>query len=325
MTARVAAARAAAPRAARGRVATGFAPASVGNVGVGFDILGHSIAGPGDRVTVERLDAPLVRIDAIDGTVPDLPRDPARNTAGRAVEALRAAHAPHLGFALAIHKGIPLGSGLGGSAASAVAALVAANALLDAPLPLAALYPYALAGESVASGSAHGDNVGPQLLGGLVLATRDRLVPVPVPQDLYCAVVHPALVVETRRAREALREPYAIGGFVEQSANLALVLAGCFRDDFALIRAGLADVLVEPRRAPLIPGFEAVKRAALDHDALGATISGAGPSVFGWFVGRAAAGRAGAAMRAAFAAAGLDSTVYASPVAGPGARVEPTP
>ena len=155
--------------------ARAFAPGSVGNVGVGFDVLGHSIAGIGDIATVRRIDAPTVRITAIRGTVTDLPLEAERNTAGGALIALREALALPFGFELELDKGIPLGSGLGGSAASCVAALVAANALLDAPLSPHDLYPHALAGEAVASGGRHGDNVGPMLLGGLVLATADRL------------------------------------------------------------------------------------------------------------------------------------------------------
>lgn len=306
---------------ARPAAATAFAPASIGNVAVGFDVLGQSVAGPGDRVTVRRVAEPTVRVAAIRGVVTELPRGSDQNTAGVALRAMRAAlHLP-FGFELEIDKGIALGSGLGGSAASAVAALVAANALLDAPLSRQALYPFALEGEAVASGGAHGDNVGPQLLGGLVIATHDRLVPVPVPAGLWSVVVHPHFVLETRRAREALRAPYAIGDFVPQSEHLALVLAGCFSGDLALIRAGLKDVLVEPRRAALIPGFAQVKEAALQAGALGASISGAGPSVFGWFEQRDAAARAGEAMRAAFRAAGLESDVIVSPVAGPRAEV----
>lgn len=298
-----------------------FAPASIGNVAVGFDILGQTFAGPGDRATVRRIDDARVRIDAIRGSVTGLPLDAERNTAGRALIALRDALALPHGFALELDKGIPLGSGMGGSAASCVAALVAANALLDAPLAREALYPFAVDGEAVASGSRHGDNVGPMLLGGLVLATADRLVRVPVPEAWHCVVVHPDAVLETRRAREALKGDYGLAGFVAQSANLALVLAGCFRGDAALVRAGLADVLVEPRRAPLIGGFAAVKQAALDHDALGASISGAGPSVFAWFEDRARAEHAAPAMRAAFAAAGFASRAFVSPVNGPAAAV----
>jgi homoserine kinase len=296
------------------RIARAFAPASVGNVGVGFDILGHSMAGAGDRADVRVIDEPVVRIAAIDGAVTDLPREPRLNTAGMALLALcEALSWPH-GFELILHKGIPLGSGMGGSAASCVAALVAANALLEKPLPQEALYRFALDGEAVASGSRHGDNLGSMLLGGLVLATHDRLLRIPVPRDWHCALVHPHCVLETRKARAALAGDYALDTFVAQSANLALVLAGCFRGDAALVREGLADVLVEPRRASLVPGFARVKRAALDHRALGASISGAGPSVFGWYENRADAEAAAAAMQGAFAAEGMQSDAFVAPI-----------
>ncbi|HEX7342411.1 MAG TPA: homoserine kinase, partial [Rhodanobacteraceae bacterium] len=221
-------------------------------------------------------------------------------------------------------KGIPLGSGMGGSAASCVAALLAANALLDTPLAPAALYPFALDGEAVASGGRHGDNIGSMLLGGLVMATPDRLERIPVPAAWHVALVHPHMVLETRRSRGALAGHYALAEFVAQSTNLAMVLTGCFKGDAELVRAGLSDVLVEPRRAPLIPGFAAVKQAALDHGALGASISGGGPSVFGWFETRAEAERAVIDMAAAFAAAGLDADPYVAPVNGPAAHVTST-
>ena len=301
--------------------ATGFAPASVGNIGVGFDILGHTIAGPGDRVSVRRIAEPVVRVAAIRGCATDLPTIAERNTAGAALIALRDRLALPFGFEIEIDKGIPYGSGMGGSAASAVAALIAANALLERPLSRDALYPFALDGEAVASGSHHGDNVGAMLLGGLVLATADRLTSIPVPAELRCVLVHPHAVLETRAARAALDGNYALSSFVEQSANLALVLAGCFKGDFELIRAGLSDVLIEPRRALLISGFDAVKQAALDAGALGASISGAGPSLFAWCVGDARAQGVGARMRAAFATAGLESDIWISAVAGPAAEV----
>jgi homoserine kinase len=303
------------------RTAIAFAPACVGNVAVGFDILGHSMAGAGDHAQVTRIDEPVVRIAAIGGCVVDLPTEPARNTAGMALLALREALGLRHGFELVLHKGIALGSGMAGSAASCVAALVAANALLDAPLPREALYPFALDGEAVASGGRHGDNVGPILLGGLVLATHDRLVRLAVPAAWHCALVHPHTVLETRTARAALAGAYALGEFVAQSGNLALVLAGCFRGDAALVRAGLKDVLVEPRRAPLVPNFARVQQAALDHRALGASISGAGPSVFGWYENAADAHAAAAAMRVAFAEAGLDSDSFVAPIDGPAARL----
>lgn len=301
--------------------ARAFAPASVGNVGVGFDLLGHVIEGVGDTVTARCSDRPGVRIERISGVITELPLEAERNTAGRAVQALIEAIEPGYGVDLDIDKGIPLGSGLGGSAASATAALVAANALLPQPLERAELYPFALAGEAVASGSVHGDNVGPQLLGGLVLASADHLLSIPVPDGLVAAVVHPDHVVETRAARESLAEPYPIQTIVAQSACLAQFLCGCYQNDLELIGRGLKDLLVEPRRAGLIPGFAAVKQAALDHGALGSSISGAGPSVFGWFSDRRQAEQAARAMQQAFADVGLGTRAWVSPVATAGARL----
>ncbi len=311
-----------------------FAPASVGNIGVGFDILGHSIVGPRDVAIVRRIDEPVVRIRAIRAAVDDghgdphaharladvaasLPLDSESNTAGRALLSLRAHLDCRFGFELDLEKGIALGSGLGGSAASCVAALVAANALLDAPLPREALYPFALDGESVASGSRHGDNVAPMLLGGVVLATATRTIMLSAPEWLHAVVVHPRQVLETRRSREVLAAPFPLPQVVAQGAHLALLLTGLQRGDATLIGEGLRDVLVEPRRAPLIPGFAAVKAAALDLGALGSSISGGGPSVFAWFASKQAAESATSGMRTAFADAGFDSHAYVSPVAGP--------
>lgn len=301
-----------------------FAPATVANCAVGFDLLGHSLAGHGDTVTVTTTRTGTVRITAIRGAEVPLPADAQQNTAGRSLLALLPHAAAGTGFDVTIDKGIALGSGMGGSAASAVAAVVAANALLPHPVDLATLYAAAREGERAASGSAHGDNVGPALLGGLVIATsRGEPVRVPVPEWLHIGLVRPHFVLETRIARAALAGPFALPEFVAQSEGLALVLAGCFRGDAALLRAGLRDVLVEPRRAHLIPGFPRVKQAALDHGALGASIAGAGPSTFGWFVSAAEAQRATMAMQAAFAEVGLAATTLVSPVNGPAAAVLP--
>ena len=300
--------------------ATAAAPASVGNVGVGFDILGHSIVGPVDRVTVQRIDAHEVRIAGIEGVVSGLPLEAERNTAGQGLLALRDRLGLTHGFEVTIDKGIPLGSGMGGSAASCVAALVAANALLEHPAPIDVLYRCAMIGESAASGAEHGDNVGPMLLGGLALATHDRLVPIPVPEGLTCVLVHPHQVLETKTARSVLQRPFELSQHVEQSANLALVLAGCYRNDLESIRAGLRDVLVEPLRAPLVRGFAPVKAAALEQGALGASISGGGPSIFAW-CSRDRADRIALSMEQAFRAAGIECDAWISPVAAPAARV----
>ncbi|AXI83746.1 homoserine kinase [Xylella taiwanensis] len=301
--------------------ARAFAPASVANVAVGFDLLGYAMDRVGDTVAVRRIDTPEVRIVAIRGIPQSLPLDVERNTAGAALLSMHRDLSLTFGFELEIEKGIPLSSGMGGSAASCVAALMAANALLDEPLPREQLYRYALDGEAVASGSRHGDNLGPMFLGGLVLCTLERLVPVTVPAAWHSLLVHPDALLETRRAREVLKAPYLLADVVTQSANLALVLAGCHAGDAGLVRAGLRDVLIEPRRAPLIAGFAAAQQAALEAGAMGASISGAGPSVFAWFETRRVAEAAAPAVCAGFAGAGLASQAWVTPLASPGARL----
>ncbi|MCK7593427.1 homoserine kinase [Pseudomarimonas salicorniae] len=302
--------------------ARAFSPASVGNIGIGFDLLGHALSGAGDSVEVRVVDAPGVRIESIEGSDRPLPKAAEENTAGAALLSMLAALGSEQGLTLRIEKGIPFGSGMGGSAASAVAAVVAANALLAEPLQVEALYHHALEGESVASGSRHGDNVAPMLLGGVAMAVGERApLKLDVPPLLYCAHVHPHCAIETRHARAALAGHYELGEFIAQSGHLALVLTGLARADRALIAAGLDDVLIEPRRARLIPGFAEVKQAALDAGALGASISGAGPSVFAWCWGENDARRAADAMRSAFAGAGLESDLLVGPVDAPGARV----
>lgn len=301
--------------------ARAFAPASVGNAIAGFDLLGHSIHGPRDTVTVRRIDRPEVRIDAIRGCTVNLPTEPQLNTAGAALMALRRALDLDFGFAAELDKGIPFGSGMGGSAASCVAALVAANELLDHPLTRHQLYPLALAGEAASSDTLHGDNLGPMLLGGLCLSLMDRLVQLPVPDGLTAVLVHPEYEIETRHARNVLNRGFTLPDVVCQSGHLALLMAGLYQGDFELVGAGLDDVLVTPHRACLVPGFDDVRSAALGHNALGAGISGAGPSMVAWFQNPEQAALAAAPMQQAFAGVGLDSRAFVSPVAGPAAEV----
>ena len=266
-------------------VASAFAPASVGNVAIGFDILGFSVGAIGDRATVRRTDQPGVRIAAIRGVVADLPLEAAKNTAGRALEAMREGLALPFGLELELDKGIPLSSGLGGSAASAVAAVVAANALLPQPCSLLQLLKFALQGEKVASGSLHGDNIAPSLFGGLVLTVgidQPRVKQIPVPTSIRAVVVHPHMFLSTREARAILRSSVPMKDFVWQTANLAGFISGCYTNDIDMLRDSFEDVVIEPQRAALIPGFSAVRRAAMSAGALGCSISGAGPTVFAW-------------------------------------------
>jgi homoserine kinase len=286
---------------------TAFAPASVGNVAIGFDILGFAIEGLGDRVTVTRRAAAGVEISAIRGVAGELPREPRDNTAGRALLAMQEAVAPGFGFTLEIDKGIPLGSGLGGSAASAVAAVVAANALLPKPCPPLQLLKFALAGEAQDGADRHVDNVAAALFGGLVLTVgidSPRVKQIPVPQGIRAVIVHPHMFIATSAARAMLKGTVELRDFVWQTANLAGFISGCYTNDLDMIRASFEDVVIEPQRQALIPGFQQVRRAALQAGALGCSISGAGPAMFAW-AGEEAAAAVLAGMRAQFAAQGL--------------------
>jgi homoserine kinase len=265
--------------------ATAFAPASVGNVAIGFDILGFAVDALGDKVTVSRREQPGVRITAVRGVAGALPLEPGANTAGRALLAMSQALAPGFGFEMQIDKGIPLGSGLGGSAASAVGAVVAANALLPTPCTRMELLKFAMQGEAVASGSLHVDNIAPSLFGGLVLTVgidEPRIKQIPVPRGVRAVIVHPHLYLSTRQARAILSRTVALSDFVWQTAHLAGFISGCYTCDLDLIRTCLEDVVIEPQRQALIPGFREVRGAALEAGALGCSISGAGPSMFAW-------------------------------------------
>lgn len=303
--------------------ATAVAPASVGNVAVGFDVLGHSFQAIGDRVRASRVAAPGVRIRSVTGAVAELPREPERNTAGMAVLAMIQDLKLDFGIDLEIEKGIPLGSGLGGSAASAVAGVVAANALLSEPLGKLELLKFAMRGEAVASGTAHVDNIAPSLYGGLVLTVgidNPNVKQIPVPPSVRCVLVHPHMMLSTREARQILNRSIDLSDVIWQSANLAGFLTGCFTGDLELIRESLEDVIIEPQRKALIPGFEEVKEGALANGALGCSISGAGPTVFAWCEAPQAE-RVRDAMVAGFAARRLASDAWISTLDPAGARV----
>lgn len=299
------------------RSTTAFAPATVANVAVGFDILGFAIESVGDVVTVTLTDrgtdrAP-VRIREIvnDTGIPeplDIPLDPATNAATVGLIKLHDELRLNFGFEVTIRKGIALGSGMGGSAASAVGALVAANSLLDNPLPTEALLEYALLGEQAASGTAHPDNIAPCFFGGmtLVLSLHSfRYVSLPVPASIVTVLVHPRLRVDTHNARSILNPSVPLADHVRQSANLGGFIAGCFGNDVEMIGHSFSDLIIEPQRAHLIPGFADVKAAAMESGALGASISGSGPSVFAWVKSDQAAAQVRDAMVQAFRSHGL--------------------
>lgn len=276
--------------------ATAFAPATVANVAVGFDVLGFSFSELGDLVTVTRDDnpeAPVV-IEAITPSALDpdveLPLDAERNTAGRALLSMREALGISYGYRVRIAKGIPLGSGMGGSAASAVGAVVAANALCNAALPNRQLLQFALDGEAVASGVAHGDNAAPGLYGGLCvfLAKEGDVLPLPIPSNIYCVLVRPRLRQDTAAQRAMLRDTVPLELSVEQSACLAAFVHACHRDDLSILARSMQDLIIGPQRIGLIPGGAEACQAARVAGALAASIAGSGPSLFAWVEGEEA-------------------------------------
>jgi homoserine kinase len=308
---------------------TAFAPASIGNVGVGFDILGLAIAGAGDRVAARRTDGNGVTIREVrglDGEIhPYLSTDAEHNTASIAAKALLESVGDSSGVELIVHKGVPLQSGMGSSAASAVAAVVAVNALLDNPLPQLRLLMSALEGERYASGGAlHADNVAPSLLGGLVYCPKS-LFPdaycLPTPDGISSVLVHPEMQVNTADQRKILARNYSLELWREQQSYLAGFIAGCEQNDPELIRRCLKDVIIEPQRKVAVPCFDAVQEAAMKANALGCSLSGSGPSIFALCVDADAA-NAAIVMEQACRAAGYECQSWVSPMNTDGAYLE---
>ncbi len=310
---------------------TVFAPATVANVAVGFDLLGFAQSMVGDEVTLTRIERPEVEITTIGqqshlqpNETSGLPLDPAKNTAAVGLIQLIKDLKLRFGFSVSIKKGIPLSSGMGGSAASAVAAVVAANEFLNVKLTKSELVSYALLGEAVASGSAHADNISPCLYGGLTLTKSIDpvdVISIPVPDTILCVLIHPNLQVNTKAARQILRTEISLKDHVKQSAHLAGFMAGCFTNDLSLIQRSLVDWIIEPQRASLIPSFALVKEQALKGGALGCSLSGSGPSLFAWTASMESANKIKAAMLQQFNSAGIEAQGWISPISTQGARV----
>lgn len=305
-----------------------FAPASIGNVAVGFDMLGLALEGAGDRVLARRTDGDRVviaEVRGLDGEIhPYLSTDAESNTASIAAQALWDAHGDGGGLELKVHKGVPLQSGMGSSAASAVAAAVAANALIESPLAVRELLPFALEGEKYASGGIHADNVAPSLLGGLVLCPEVLLpdvVSLPVPQGVSAALIHPDLQVNTAHARRGLAKGYSMKQWLEQQGLLAGFIAACSASDIDLIARTLRDVIIEPQRKENVPCFDAVKEAAMRHGALGCSLSGSGPSIFA-LCRDGDARNVASVMEQACRKQGIGCQSWVSPMTAPGARIE---
>ena len=294
-----------------------FAPATVANVACGFDIFGFAVHNPGDEIFLEKKESSGISIIHIEGDGGRLSRVAEKNTAGIAILAYLKHIGSEQGFELSLKKKMPLGSGLGSSAASAVAGVFAVNELMGKPLATKDLLPFAIEGERFASGSAHADNVAPSLFGGFTIIRSYSpldVIKLPTPTDLVATIVHPHVEVNTKDARNILRKDISLKKTITQMGNVAGLVSGLLMSDYDLIGRSLIDVIIEPVRSILIPGFEATKLAVLQNGALGCSISGSGPSIFALSRGIETAQKVGRAMQASFAAININSDVYVSEI-----------
>ena len=295
-----------------------FAPASVANVACGFDTLGFALEKPGDEIIVRFCDTPGLRITKITGAKRKLPFELEKNTAGfAALKLLEHLGEEKRGIEMEIHKKMPFGSGLGSSAASAAAAAMASNELLRRPLTKRELLPFAVLGEQIADGSYHADNVAPSLLGGMIFIRDNPSLDVhrlPFIRGLHAAVLYSHIEILTREAREVLSDTVSFKKSLQQNGNLGGLIIGFYNGDLDLISRSLHDHIIEAQRAPLIPYFYEVKEAATQAGALGASISGAGPSIFALCANSLVAEAAGVAMQAVMTSHGIKSDLFVSPI-----------
>jgi homoserine kinase len=301
-----------------------FAPATVANVSCGFDVLGFAVDTPGDEVWMTLKDEPGVVIKKITGDQGRLPLEANKNTSGVAVLAFLQAVGSNQGVEIELHKKLPLGSGMGSSAASSVAALVAINHLMNEPFTREQLLPFAMEAERVACGSAHADNVAPSLLGGFVLIRGYEpldVASIPVPDKLYATLVHPHLELKTEDSRRVLKPSILLKDAIVQWGNIAGLVVGLMKPDYELIGRSLKDVVAEPIRSVLIPGFHLLKAEAIKAGALGCGISGSGPTLFALSTDKSIAQKVGEAIQNEFQKMSLKSEVYVSKVNEAGAKI----
>lgn len=303
-----------------------FAPATVANMICGYDILGFAVNEPGDEVFMKRVPTPGVRITEITGDEGRLSYDTDKNTVSACVLSLleKLGIDKEFGVEIALHKQMPIGSGLGSSAASTVAGLFAINTLLGNPLTKQELLPFCVEGERLACGTGHVDNVAPALFGGITLirsADTFDVIKLPVPKDLHVSVVFPKVDVPTRDARQLIKEKVYLKDAVTQWGNIAGLIAGLYESDYSLLARSMNDVLIEPTRAILIPEFYEMKELALSLGALSFGISGSGPAVVAVTNDAAIAKVIAAAIAAHLAAAEIESFQYVSAVNNEGPKV----
>jgi homoserine kinase len=299
-----------------------FCPATVSNLSCGFDVLGLCLDNVGDEMIIRKSEKPGIRISRITGA--DLSQDPEKNVAGIAALAMLSEWETDFGFDIEIHKKIKAGSGIGSSAASAAGAVFGINQLLGRPFDNRYLIKFAMQGEKFAGGSAHADNVAPALLGGIALIRSYNpldVISIAIPAELYVSVVHPQIELKTSDSRAVLKKEIPLKAAVAQWGNVGGLIAGFYTADYDLIGRSLQDEVAEPYRRALIPGFSDAKLAAMQSGALGAGISGSGPSMFALSKGRETAEKVTAAMSEVYAALELPYEAHVSGINKEGIKI----
>lgn len=299
-----------------------FAPATVANVSCGFDSLGFAVDAVGDEITFTKTAEKGVKITTITGT--DLTYDIDKNAASAVVKKILNAANADFGIALTLHKGFSPGSGLGSSAASAAGAAFGTNKLLGNRYSELELTKFAMFGEEVACGSQIADNVAAAIYGGFILVRSYNpldIVKLPVPSELRVVAIHPQITIKTKDARAVLPKKIALKDAVTQWANVAGLISGLYTDNYNLISNSLVDIIVEPARKPLIPFFDEVKNSALKAGALGAGISGSGPTIFALCKGDKVAKKVFNSIEESYKNTGIDFELFISKVNQEGIKI----
>ena len=302
-----------------------YAPATVANVGCGFDIFGFAINEPGDEVYLKITDTPGVVIKEISGDNGMLPKEAIKNTAGKSLLSMLDSINADFGIEMSLHKKMPIGSGLGSSAASSVVSVFAMNEMLNKPLSREELLPFVIEGEKIASGeNVHLDNISACLYGGFILVRSQNpidIISIPTPPSLYCTVIHPQIEIKTAETRKMLKTHTPLEKAIHQWANVAGVVTALFKEDYNLLKRSLKDEIIEPDRAVLIPHFYEMRDAALDNGSVGFSISGSGPSVFAFSAGQEDAQKVAEAIGGVLKDKGIAYDAFVSPVNKQGPRV----
>ncbi len=299
-----------------------FGPATVSNVGPGFDLMGFALEAPGDEMLIRR--NRTGKLVLVDESGCNLPLNPDQNVAAVAASSLLDELGISEGFDLVFTRKINPGSGVGSSAASCVAAVVGINELLGNPFETEALIPYAMEGEKIASGATHADNIAPALLGGITLIRGYDPIDIkhiPYPADLWCAVVHPQLEIKTMDSRKLIPTEVPLKTALQQCGNLAGLVAGLTTNDYGLISRSITDVFAEPYRIQQLPDFELLRKTTLEAGSLGTGLSGSGPSVFSLCRGEDMATIVGGVMKKHFTSKEIEANIYGSKIIEAGCRI----